>query len=98
MKKIVKKRIVLYCPWTQETIIGAEEYDRSLSDDNILNAYHETYKTRWCQICANYKELWYLKEYGEEYGYARLPHYRVMVERFYTYVPSFWDKLKNALR
>lgn len=94
MKKIIKKRIVFYCPWTEETFIGAEEYDSSLSDDNILNAYHEVGRTMWCPTHPDHDELWYLKEYQG----LRVPYYKIEVEKFYIEVPSFWDKVKNALR
>lgn len=94
MKKILKKRIILYCPWTKETVIGAEEYDGALSDENIFLAFHEVGKTEWVATHPDYDELWYLKDYGT----LRLPYYKVMIDDFYTYVPSFWDKLKNALR
>jgi hypothetical protein len=94
MKKILKKRIVLYCPWTKETIIGAEEYDGALDDDNILLAFHEVGKTAWYPTYPDDDELWYLKLCGK----VRLPYYKVLIDDFYIYVPTFWDKVKNALR
>lgn len=95
MRRIHKKRIILYCPWTKEKIIGAEEYDGKLDDDNILFSFHETGKTMWCPTCSDYgDELWYLTPCGK----VRLPYYKVLVEDFYIEVPTFWDKIKNALR
>lgn len=96
MKKIRKKRIILYCPWTEEVIIGAEEFDGALSDDNILGAFHEVGKSVWMWENDPYyeTELWYLKE---QHG-LRLPYYKVEVEEFCAHVPTFWDKVRNALR
>lgn len=94
MKKIMKKRIILYCPWTDEEIIGAEEYDGSLSDESIIFAYHEEGKTQWYPTAVDYYELWYLKEFEG----LRYPYYKVGIEEFYIEVPTFWDKIKNALR
>lgn len=93
MKKIIKKRIILYCPWTHEEIIGAEEYDYSLPDEAILYAFHEVGKTEWFTY-SGYKELWYLREYGNK----RLPHYKVGIDDFYIEIPTLWDKIKKALR
>lgn len=96
MKKIKKKRIVLYCPWAREVIIGAEEFDSALSDDNILGAFHEVGKTVWLWENDPFyqTELWYLKEQNG----IRLPYYKVEVREFYIDVPTFWDKVKDALR
>lgn len=94
MKKIVKKRIILYCPWTKEEIIGAEEYDSTLSDESILGAFHEVGKTQWCPTHPDFDELWYLRAYKE----VRLPYYKVLVEEFYTEVPTFWDRIVKALQ
>ncbi len=94
MKKIMKKRVIFYCPWTGEKIIGAEEFDGTLSDDNILDAFHETGKTMWCPTHPDYDELWYLKPCGK----VRLPYYKVLIDDFYIEVPTFWDRIKNALR
>lgn len=94
MKKIMKKRIILYCPWTKEEIIGAEEYDGTLSDESILKAFHEVGKTQWCPTYPDFDELWYLREYKE----VRLPYYKVSVEKFYIEVPTFWDRIVKALR
>lgn len=94
MKKILKKRVVLYCPWTKETIIDAEEYDGTLDDDNIILAFHEVGKTKWCPTHPDYEELWYLKTCGT----LRLPYYKVLIDDFYIYMPTFWDKVKDALR
>lgn len=95
MKKIKKKRIILYCPWTHEEIIGAEEYDGSISDYSIFMSFHEVGKTVWSPTHPDYKELWYLKE--DKCG-LRLPYYKVGIDDFYTEVPTFWDKIKEALR
>lgn len=96
MRKIKKKRIILYCPWTKEVVIGAEEYDSALSDDNILGAFHEVGKTEWMWENDPFyqTELWYLKEQNG----LRTPYYKVDVSDFYIEVPSFWDKVRNALR
>lgn len=96
MKKIKKKRIILYCPWTKEVVIGAEEYDSALSDDNILGAFHEVGKTMWLWENDSFyqTELWYLKEQNG----LRTPYYKVDVSDFYIEVPSFWDKVRNALQ
>lgn len=94
MKRIVKKRIVLYCPWDKQEIIGAEEYDKTITDENILGAYHEIGKTIWLPTYPGEVELWYLKEHNG----VRIPYYRVEVDEFYITIPSFWDKVKNALR
>ena len=94
MRKIMKKRDVFYCPWTEETIIGAEEFDGSLSDNNILGAFHEVGKTVWCPTHPDYNELWYLKEYQG----LRIPYYKIEVEEFYIFTPTFWDKIKDILR
>ena len=94
MKKIMKKRVIFYCPWTGEKIIGAEEFDGTLSDDNILGAFYETGKTAWCPTHPDYDELWYLKEYKN----LRVPYYKIEIEKFYVEVPTFWDKIKEALR
>lgn len=94
MKKIMKKRVIFYCPWTEELIIGAEEFDGTLSDDNILGAFYETGKTMWCPTHPDYDELWYLKEYQN----LRVPYYKIEIEKFYIEVPTFWDKIKEALR
>lgn len=94
MKKIMKKRIILYCPWTDEEIIGAEEYDGTLSDNNIFMAFHEVGKTIWCPSQPDYEELWYLKEQNG----LHLPYYKVGIDDFYIEVPTFWDRIKNALR
>ena len=94
MKKIMKKRVIFYCPWTEELVIGAEEFDGTLSDDNILGAFHETGKTMWCPTNPDYDELWYLKPCGK----VRLPYYKVLIDDFYIEVPTFWDRIKNALR
>lgn len=96
MKAVMKKRIILYCPWTDEKIIGAEEFDGTLSDDNILGAFHEIGKTMWMWENDPFypTELWYLKPCGE----VRLPYYKVLVDDFYIEVPTFWDRIKNALR
>jgi hypothetical protein len=95
MKTVMKKRIILYCPWTQEEIIGAEEYDGALSDFNIFMAFHEVGKTVWISAHPEYQELWYLKENKDG---LRLPYYKVGIDDFYIEVPSFWDRIKNALR
>lgn len=95
MKMVMKKRIILYCPWTDEVIIGAEEYDGTISDFNIFMAFHEVGKTIWLSTHPDYQELWYLKE---NKGGLRLPYYKVGIDDFYTEVPTFWDKIKNALR
>lgn len=95
MKKIAKKRIILYCPWTDEEIIGAEEYDGTLSDFNIFMAFHEVGKTIWRPTGLGYNELWYMKE--TETG-LHLPYYKVGIDDFYIEVPTFWDKIKEALR
>ena len=94
MKKIMKKRVIFYCPWTEELVIGAEEFDGTLSDDNILGAFYETGKTMWCPTHSDYDELWYLKEYKN----LRVPYYKIEIEKFYIEVPTFWDKIKEALR
>ena len=94
MKKIMKKRVIFYCPWTEELVIGAEEFDGTLSDDNILGAFYETGKTAWCPTHQDYDELWYLKEYKN----LRVPYYKIEIEKFYVEVPTFWDKIKEALR
>jgi len=96
VKKIRKKRIILYCPWTKEVIIGAEEFDSSLSNNNILGAFHEVGKTVWMWENDPFyqTELWYLKEQNG----LRVPYYKVDISDFYIEVPSFWDKVKNALR
>lgn len=93
MKKIMKKRIVFYCPWTHEEIIGAEEYDSSLPDEVILDAFHEMGKTVWKTISPGYKELWYLKDSGNSY----LPYYKVGIDDFYIEVPTWWDRVKKSL-
>lgn len=96
MKKIMKKRVIFYCPWTEELVIGAEEFDGALSDDNILGAFYETGKAIWRPtIHPDYDELWYLKE--TKMG-LRLPYYKVEIDNFYIEVPTFWDKIKDALR
>lgn len=94
MKRVMKKRIVFYCPWTHEEIIGAEEYDSSLPDEAILYAFHEVGKTVWITISPGCKELWYLKDSGKMY----LPHYKVGIDDFYIEIPTLWDKIKKALR
>lgn len=96
MKKIMKKRIILYCPWTKEEIIGAEEFDGTLSDDNILEAFHEVGKTVWMWENDPFyqTELWYLKE---QYG-IKMPYYKVGIDDFYIEVPTWWDRMKKSLR
>lgn len=94
MKKIIKKRIVLYCPWTNEEIISAEEYDYSLPDEAILYAFHEVGKTIWKTIYPGCKELWYLKGSGN----SCMPYYKVGIDDFYIEIPTLWDKIKKALR
>ena len=94
MRKILKKRIILYCPWTGEEIIGAEEYDGTLSDESILGAFHEVGKTLWCPTHPDFDELWYLRECKE----VRLPYYKVEIGKFYIEIPTLWDKVKKALR
>jgi len=94
VKKIKKKRIILYCPWTDEEIIGAEEYEGYLSDENIIGIYYEVGKAQWYPTHPDYDELWYLKEQNG----IKIPYYKVGVSDFYIEVPSFWDKVKNALR
>ena len=97
MKKIMKKRIILYCPWTKEEIIGAEEYDGALSDESILGVFHEVGKTVWMWENDPFyqTELWYLKE--AKTG-LRLPYYKVGIDGFYVEVPTFWDRIVKALR
>ena len=93
MKKVWKKRIILYCPWTDEEIIGAEEYDGKLSDENIFFSFHEIGKTGWYPTNPDHEELWYLKDCGE----VRLPYYKVGIDDFYIEIPTLWDKIKKAL-
>ena len=93
MKLIKKKRIVLYCPWTGEEIIGGEEFDGSLSDDNILGMYHEEGKTAWLPTYPDYLGLWLSVVQNN----MRLPYYKVYVDDFYIERPTFWDKVKRFL-
>lgn len=92
MKQIIKKRIVMHCPWEDSVVIGAEEYDCSVSDEDILNALHEQGKTAWLPTYPDYNELWLLQlENG-----ILLPHYKVEVEKFYAQIPTFWDRIKDV--
>jgi len=93
MKQIVKKRIVLYCPWEDEEIIGTEEYDSSILDEDILNALHEQGRTMWLPTYPDYDELWLmLPDNG-----IMLPHYKIGVDEFYVQIPTFWDRIKDVL-
>lgn len=93
MKFIKKKRIVLYCPWTDEVIIGGEEFDGSLTDDNILGLYHEEGKTAWLPTHPDGLELWS----GIIKNGVRFYCYKVYVDDFYIERPTFWDKVKRLL-
>lgn len=93
MKRIIKKRIVLYCPWEDDVVIGAEEYDSSIPDEDILNAMHEYGKTAWLPTYPDYNELWLLLP---DNG-IMLPHYKFGVDEFYVQIPTFWDRVKDML-
>lgn len=93
MKQIIKKRIVMYCPWEDEVVIGAEEYDYSISDEDILNALHEPGKTVWLPTYPDYNELWLMLPKND----ILLPHYKIGVDEFYVQTPTFWDRIKDVL-
>ena len=87
MKKIKTKRLI-FCRGS-EYLIGATEYDGKLTDENILQSFHEVGKT----IVYPYG-MWLLKN-GE-------PYYRVSVCSFYQYQKSWYnlvsDNIKRILR
>ena len=97
MKRIVKKRLSYYCPWTKEVMYGAIEFDGNMSDENILGSVHEKGKTAWLPTYPDYPELWLLKPLPAN-PRVRQPVYKIEVDSYVVEVPSFFDKLKAALR
>ena len=91
MKMVEKKRLIMYCPWTDEVIIGAQEFDASLSDENILGLLHEVGKTEWLPTYPGTHELWHL-------GENHMPDYKIEVEIFYVEVPTWFDRIKDIFR
>ena len=85
MKKIQIKRLIYTSDWTGEEFIGAIEYDRRLSDYNILGSIHEVGKTQW--IGSN---LWLMKD--------NIPCYKITVASFTQYIKSWYDWLLDAIR
>lgn len=85
MKKNVVKRILYYSPASGETFYGATEYDRSLSDENILWAFHEVGKTAWVG-----NTLWVIR--GNELVY------RLAVEEFTQYTKNRFELFLDAIR
>lgn len=77
MKKIIVKRLV-YTNGNGKVILGGIEYDKNLTDGNILNSIHEFGKTRWIN-----NNLW-LMHNGR-------PIYHVTVEPFIKYKKSWYD-------
>lgn len=97
MRKIVKKRLIYFCPWTHDVWYGAEEYDENMTDENILGAVYEVGKTSWCPtgVFGN-KELWLLKPYPAD-PKVKLPLYKIQVEEFYIYHKSWFDRIRSFL-
>jgi len=85
MKKRKIKRIVYTSTTTGEYFLGATEYDGTLTDENILDAFHEVGKTEW--IGGN---LWIVRD-------NRLL-YRLSVESTIQYTKSWYDWLLDAVR
>lgn len=84
MRKIKIKRLV-FTDGLGESIIGAEEFDGTLDNYNILNAVHEVGKTAWYG-----SSLWYLKD--------NAPKYRITVETFYQYQKSWYNLAYDSIR
>lgn len=82
MKKNIIKRIVYHSPNSGTVLIGAEEYDNHLTNDNILGAIHEIGKTKWIG-----SELWAIR--GNELIY------RITVEQFTQYQKSWYDLVRE---
>ena len=85
MKKIIVKRLVYHSPDNDTILIGAEEYDGKLTDNNILGAIHEIGKTVW--IGAN---LWTIRD--------NIPIYRITVEPFTQYQKRWYELLWDQIR
>ena len=84
MKRILIKRLVFTNQYGGG-YIGASEYDGTLSDRNILGAFHEVGKTVWIG-----SQLWMLVD-GQ-------PALRVTVEPFYQYQKRWYETLLDAVR
>lgn len=94
MRKVWKKRVIYYRPWTQDVFYGGEEYDCALSDNNILGSIHTVGKTVWLyenDPCYD-AELWLLRPLPQNPN-VKLPAYKIEVEEFYIEVPTLWEKV-----
>lgn len=102
MKKIIKKRLTYYCPWTKHFMIGGEEFDGDMSDSNILGAIHEIGRTKWCPTGMDNNnltvdELWLLRPYPAD-PKVKLPMYKITVEEFYILQPQWFDRVLSFFR
>ena len=84
MKKILIKRLV-FTDIYGNRYIGATEYNGTLTDDNILGAFHQIDKTIW-----KHDQLWMLCD--------GIPTYHVTVEPFYQYQKRWYEILLDAVR
>ena len=85
MKKRKIKRIMYTSPASGEIFYGATEYDGSLTDDNILGAFHEVGKTEWIG-----NTLWVVRD--------NQLIYRLSVEPTIQYTKSWYNWLLDAVR
>ena len=83
MKKIIVKRLV-YTNLRGASYIGGEEYDGTLSNDNILGSIYHTDKHRWIG-----NELLAIQD--------GIPVYRISVQNFYKYQNFWYDILLDAI-
>ena len=84
MKKIIVKCLIYHSPITGENLIGAEEYDGQLTDENILGAIHETGKTIWLG-----PDLWTLQNGNLIY--------HIKVEKFIQYQKRWYETLWDQI-
>ena len=84
MKQIKIKRLV-YTDGEGSSMIGAQEFNGSLSNSNILGMVHELGKTQWIG-----NSLWTIR--------AGIPEYHITVEVFYQYQKRWYELVLDAVR
>ena len=90
MKKIKVKRLVYHHLGTNEITYGGEEYDGSLTDDNILGAIFTMGKHEWT---PNFDHI-AMYQYNTNGDLV----YHISVETFYQYQKSWYDLLADTIK